>query len=108
MLIDLALGREEQDRRVRIGDKQVGDKVLLPCGHTRAPLAPAVLRAIGGKRHALDIAGVGYGYDHILARDKVLNILLKLNIFNDGAAGAGELFLSCQQLLPDYGVELFA
>jgi hypothetical protein len=44
------------------------------------------LRAVGRERHALDIAAMGDGHDHVFALDQVFDIFFKFG-FNDlGAA----------------------
>ena len=46
--------------------------------HAGPALAAAALRAVGRDRHALDVAAVGHGDDHVLALDQVLDVLLEL------------------------------
>ena len=64
---------EDQDVGVRRGDEQVGDEVLVPRLHPDAPAPPALLRAVGGDRGALDVAGVRDRDRHVLVGDQVLD-----------------------------------
>ena len=57
---------------MRRGDEQARDEILLAHLHAAAAFAAALLRAIGGERHALDVAEMGDGDDHVLALDQVL------------------------------------
>jgi len=98
LLRDLAARGEEQHRRVGVGDEQPGDEVLLPGLHAGAALAAAALRPVGRQRHALDIAEVGDGDDHVLALDQVLILHLAFLIDDLGAAGGGELVLHSDHL----------
>ena len=70
--VDLAVGREEQDRRVGRGHEQFGDRILLLGRHSGAALAAAGLRAEGLQRRALDVTAEGHGHDHVLALDQIL------------------------------------
>ena len=70
--IDLAVGREEQHRRVGRGDEQLGDRILVLGRHAGAALAAAVLGAERVERGALDVAAQGHGHDHVLALDQIL------------------------------------
>ena len=54
--VEHAARGEEQHRRVRGGDEDLRDDILLARRHARAALAAAALGAIGGERHALDVA----------------------------------------------------
>ena len=71
-LVDDAARGEEQDRRVRIGDEQPRDEILLLGRHARTALAAAPLCPVGVERHALDVAGMGNGDHHLLAGNQVL------------------------------------
>ena len=44
---------------MRVGHEQAGCEILVLHRHAGAALAAAALGAIGGERHALDIAGHG-------------------------------------------------
>ena len=90
-LVDHAARGEEQHRRVRVGDEEAGDEILLARRHAGAALAAAALRAIGRERHALDVAGVADGDDHVLALDQVLVLDLASRLHDLGAARRGEL-----------------
>ena len=72
LLVGLALGGEEDHRRVGVGHEQAGDEILVARRHAGAALAAAALRPVGRERHALDVAGMGHGDDHVLAGDQVL------------------------------------
>jgi hypothetical protein len=92
-LVDLAARREEQHRRVGRGDEQPGDEILVARLHAGAALAAALLRAIGRQRHALDVAGMADGDDHVLALDQVLVLDLAGVVEIIGAARRRELVL---------------
>ena len=104
-LVDLAARGEEQHRRVRRGDEQPGDEILLAGLHAGAALAAALLRPIGRQRHALDVAGVRDGDDHVLALDQVLVLHLAFLVDDDGAARRGELVLDRGELVLDDGLD---
>ena len=80
-----------------VGDEQAGDEILLAGLHAGAALAAAALRPVGRERHALDIAGMGDGDDHVLALDQVLVLHLAFLIDDHGAARGGELVLDLDQ-----------
>ena len=82
--IDHAARGEEQDRRVRRGDEDLRDHVLVARRHARAAFAAAALGAIGGERHALDVAAVADGHHHVLALDQVLVLDLALHLDDVG------------------------
>ena len=94
LLVDLAARGEEQHRRMRGGDEQPRDEILLAHLHAAAALAAAPLRAIGRERHALDVAEMRDGDDHVLALDQVLVLDLGLLLGDLGAARRGELLLT--------------
>ena len=71
-LVDDAARGEEQHRRVRVGHEQPGDEILVLGRHAGAALAAAALRPVERQRHALDVARMGDGDDHVLALDQVL------------------------------------
>jgi hypothetical protein len=75
------------------------DEILVLHRHAGAALAAAALRAIGRQRHALDVAGMGDGDDHVLAGDQVLVVHVGPPVGDLGAARRGEL-------VPDLGTEL--
>ena len=101
LLVDLAARGEEQHRRMRDGHEQPGDEILLARLHAGAALAAAALRPIGRERHALDVAGVGDGDDHVLALDQVLVLDLAFLLDDLGAARRGELLLHRRELVLD-------
>ena len=76
--------------------------------HAGAALAAAALGAIGRQRHALDVAAVGDGDDHVLALDQVLDVLLELVVEDLGAPRRGELLLDLEQLLAHQREQLVA
>ena len=90
-LVDLAARGEVQHRRVRRGHEQARDEILLARLHAGAALAAAPLRAIGRERHALDVALVRDGDDHVLALDQVFVVDLAFFLGDHGAARRGEL-----------------
>jgi hypothetical protein len=67
--------------------RTAGDEILVARRHAGAALAAAALRPVGGERHALDVAGVGDGDDHVLALDQVLVLDLALAVDDLGARG---------------------
>ena len=85
-----------------------GDEIVLARRHAGAALAAAALGAIGRHRHALDVAAVGDGDDHVLALDQVLDVLLELVVEDLGAARRRELLLDLEQLLAHQREQLVA
>ncbi len=81
-----------------IRDEDLGDEIFLARRHAGAALAAAALGAIGGDRHALDVAAMGDGDDHVLALDQVLDVLLELEVLDRGAARSPELLFDRDQL----------
>ena len=101
LLVDAAVRGEEQHRRVRIGDEQPRDEILVARLHAGAALAAAPLRPVGRERHALDVAEMRDGHDHVLALDQVL-VLDLVDLLDDlGAARRGEVLLHLGELLLD-------
>ena len=90
---------------MRRGDEQAGDEILLARLHAGAAFAAAPLRPIGRERHALDVAGVRDGDDHILALDQVLVFHLAFLVEDHGAARRGELVLDGGELVLDDGLD---
>ena len=82
---------EEQHRRVRRGDEDLRDEILVARRHAGAALAAAALRAIGRERHALDVALVADGDDAVLALDQVFVLDLAFDVDDLGLARRGEL-----------------
>uniref|UniRef100_A0A0N5A0B3 Glutamate synthase large subunit n=1 Tax=Parastrongyloides trichosuri TaxID=131310 RepID=A0A0N5A0B3_PARTI len=107
-LIGLAVGGEEQHRRVGRGAEDAGDDVLILHRHAAAALAAAMLGPIGVQRHALDVARVGHGHDHVLARDQVFVFHLGVALADEGAAINAELILHQQQVFADDGQDVLA
>ncbi len=105
LLVDLALRGEEQHRRMRIGDEQPRDEILLAHLHAAAAFAAAPLRAIGRERHALDVAEMRDGDDHVLALDQVLVLDLAFLLGDHGAPRRGEFRFQLRQLVLDDGLD---
>ena len=87
LLVDAAVRGEEQHRRMRIGDEQPRDEILVARLHAGAALAAAALRPVGRERHALDVAEMRHGDDHVLALDQVL-VLDLVDLIDDLRCGA--------------------
>ena len=83
------------------GDKQPRDEILVARLHCRAALAAAPLRAIGGKRNALDVAKVRHGNDHVLALDEILVLDAGRTIENERPARRGMGGLHREHLILD-------
>ena len=67
-----------------------GDEILVAGRHAGAALAAAALGPIGRERHALDVAGVRHGDDHVLAGDQVLVVDVGIPIEDLGPARGRE------------------
>ncbi|MNL30439.1 hypothetical protein D3C87_1521760 [compost metagenome] len=93
---------------MRIGHEQPRHEIFLAGGHARAALAAAVLRPIGRKRHAFDIAGMADGDDHVLAGDQVLVVEIGSVIADLGAARRTELLANGFEFLADDGADALA
>ena len=106
--IDLAGGREEEDRRVRRGDEQFGDDILVLGRHARAAFAAAPLRAEGVEGRALDIAVEGDGDDHLLAFDQILVVDAVGGGGDERLARRGEFVAHRDELLAHHAIELDA
>ena len=57
---------------MRRGDEEAGDEIVVARLHPRPALAAARLLPVGRERHALDVAAVRDGDDHVLAGDQIL------------------------------------
>ncbi len=90
-LVDLADGGEEQHLRMRVGDEEARDEILLARRHARASASAAPLGAIGRERHALDIARMRDGDHHVLALDEILVLDLEFLLDDLGAPRRREL-----------------
>ena len=101
LLVDPAARGEEQHRRVGGGDEQPRDEILVARLHAGAALAAAALRPVGRERHALDVAEMRDGDDHVLALDQVLVLDLAFLIDDHGAARRGEVLLHIGELVLD-------
>jgi hypothetical protein len=97
-LVDDAARGEEQHRRVRVRDEELRHEILFARRHAGTALAAAVLRPVFGERHALDVAGVADGDDHVLALDQVLVLELRPAFGDLGPARRGELVTHRRQL----------
>src|ERR1700753_2548860 len=89
-LVDLAARGEKQYGRVGRGHEQPADEILVAGLHARAALAAPALGAIGRQRYALDITGVRYRDNHVLALDQVLVLDLVFLVDDDGLARGRE------------------
>jgi hypothetical protein len=98
-LVNPARRREEQHRRVGVGDEQLRQEIVLVGRHADPALAAAALLAIGRERRALDVAEPGHGDDHVLLLDQVLDVDLVVEVFDRGPARRGEALPDAQQLL---------
>ncbi len=98
-LVDLAARGEEQHRRVGVRHEELGDEILLARRHAGAALAAAMLRPVLGKRHALDVAGMADGDDHVLALDQVFVFELRPAFGDLGPARRRELVAHRLQLV---------
>ena len=74
-------------------DEHLRDEILVARRHARPALAAAPLRAVGRKRHALDVALVADGDDDVLALDEVFVLDLALDVDDLGFARRRELRL---------------
>ena len=70
-LVDHPVGREEQQLRVRIGDKEGGDHVLFFGRHAADAFAATALAAEVCQRRAFDVATGSHSHDHIFTRDEI-------------------------------------
>ncbi len=99
--VDHAARGEEQHGRVRGGDENLRDDILLTRRHAGAALAAAALGAIGRERHAFDVAAVAHRHHHVLALDQVLVLDLALHLDDLGEAGRAELGFDVAELTLD-------
>ena len=68
-----------------VGDEEPGDEILLARLHAGAALAAAMLRPVGREGHALDVARMADGDDHVLALDQVLVLEIGVRIEDLGS-----------------------
>ena len=61
---------------MRIGDKQLGDKILITRFHAGTPFTATTLRPIDGQRHALDVAAMADRHYHVFLLDQIFIILI--------------------------------
>jgi len=107
-LVNDAGGGEEQQRRVRVRNDDLRNRVLVAGGHARPALAAALLRPVGGKLHAPDIAALAHRHDHVLALDQVLLVGVDLVVGENRAALVRKAVPHALELLPDHGEQLLA
>jgi hypothetical protein len=100
-LVGHAARGEEQDGRVGVGDEELRHEVGVAHRHAGAALAAAALGAVGGERHALDVAGMGDRHHHVLALDQVLGLELAFLLDDLGAPRGGEVGLDLGELVLD-------
>ena len=105
-LVNDARGREEQQRRVRVRDDDLRDRVLVAGGHARPALAAALLRPVGGKLHAPDIAALAHRHDHVLALDQVFLVGVDLVVGEDRTALVRKAVPHALELLADHRQQL--
>ena len=86
---------------MRVGDEQPRQEIRVLGGHARAALAAAILRPVKRQRHALDIALMGDGDDHVLALDEVLVLHVGAGVRNLGATRRAELVAHGSQFVLD-------
>jgi hypothetical protein len=84
------------------GREDADDGVVLLHRHARTALAAAMLGPIGVQRRPLDVAAVGHGDDHVLARDQVLVFQFIVALADQGPARNRELLAHDQQVLADH------
>ena len=99
--VDLAAVAEEEDVRVRRGDEELVDEVLLAGLHADLAAPAAPLRAVDRRGRALDVAGVRDRDDHVLFLDEVLHADLGLVGDDLGAARLGVLRAALLELAHD-------
>ena len=83
------------------GNEKVVDEVLVAGLHSDPALATASLVSIDGDRTPLDIAGMGYGDDHILFRNHVFDADLFRLLDDLGAALVAVLLFDLGELVAD-------
>ncbi len=84
---------------MRARDKDVADEIFFLRRHAHTALPAALLSAISRKRHALNIAFVAYGHDHVFALNQVLDIGFKFRRLDLRAARRSELDLNRGQFV---------
>src|SRR5262249_13861050 len=98
-LVDAARRGEEQYRRMGRSNENLIEEIFVAHRHAGAAAAAAPLRAIGRERHALDIAAMADGHDHILALDQRFDIGLEFELLDLGPPRRRELLFDGAQLL---------
>ena len=81
------------------------DEILVARLHAHAALASAALIAVGGDGGALHVAGVAYGYGHLLVGDQVFEMDFGGFVLDDGAALVAVELFDFFQLFYDYAAE---
>src|SRR5215472_18290502 len=80
----------------------LAEEIFLPHRHPGAATAAAALRAIGRKRHALDVAAMAHRHDHVFALNELFDIGLEFELLDDRATRGAELILHRAQLFADH------
>src|SRR5690606_834083 len=76
--VELAAIAEEEDVAVGRGNEELVDEIVARRLHPAVAFAAALLRLVGRKWRALDVAGVRDGDDHVLFLDQVFDLDLCL------------------------------
>jgi hypothetical protein len=97
----MPVGGEDQKRRVRVGDEERGDDVVLLQRAARQALAAAFLGAEIDQRRALDVAALRDRDDHVLALDQVLVLHVAGPVDDLGPAGDGEFLAHLGEFVGD-------
>ena len=84
-----------------VARKETLDEVVVVRGHGNFALAAAFLLLVLLARHALDVASVRDGYDHIFVRDEVLNVDVVVVIHDLGDARHFKFIFYLKQLVFD-------
>src|SRR5579862_5227006 len=98
---------EHQDITVSIGNEQLLDKILVARFHPHAPFAAPRLLAVGGKRGALQVAGVRHGDYHLFVGDQVFQLDFRLFLDDLGAAHVAIFLLHLLELVHDDALQDF-
>ena len=75
-LIDHTTRGEEQNRRMRVCNKQLRDEILITGFHAGPAFATTTLGTIDGQRYALDITAMADRHHHVFLLDQILIILI--------------------------------
>ena len=99
--IDHAVGGEEQQLGMGVGNEERRHHVVVLGRHRRQALAAPALAAELDQRGALDVAARGDGHDHVLALDQVLVVHVAGPFGDLGAARDGEKLFHLAQFVRD-------